>query len=164
MAERSAGILLFRRTCSGPELLLVHPGGPFWKNRDLAAWSIPKGLCDEGEEPLGAAKREFYEETGLAPRGSFISLGTFKQPSGKQLMAWAVEGEFDVASFKSNTFSMEWPPKSGRLQDFPEADRAGWFKPAEAMRKVTRGQLPIVQALLAELDATGRSVDFTGAP
>lgn len=156
MAKRSAGILLYRRTRSGPELLLVHPGGPYWKNKDLGAWSIPKGLCEEGEEPLGAAKREFYEETGLAPHGSFISLGTFKQPSGKQVMAWAVEGAFDIAAFKSNTFSMEWPPKSGRFQDFPEADRACWFKPAEAMRKVTRGQIPIIQAFLAELDATER--------
>jgi predicted NUDIX family NTP pyrophosphohydrolase len=129
MAKRSAGILLFRRRQQVLELLLVHPGGPFWARKDEGSWPIPKGLYEEREHALVAAKREFYEETGCAPDGQFIDLGTFKQPSGKHVTAWALEGEFDLALFKSNTFSMEWPPKSGRLEEFPEADRADWFAP-----------------------------------
>ena len=151
MAKRSAGILLFRRRQQVLELLLVHPGGPFWARKDEGSWSIPKGLYEEGEDALVAAKREFYEETGCAPDGQFIDLGTFKQPSGKHVTAWALEGEFDLALFKSNTFSMEWPPKSGRSEEFPEADRADWFAPQDALRKISKGQVAIIEALLAKL-------------
>jgi predicted NUDIX family NTP pyrophosphohydrolase len=151
MVERSAGILLFRRTGPEPEMLLVHPGGPFWARKDDGAWSIPKGLTDEGEDPLAAARREFKEETGAAIVGDAVDLGTFRQPSGKTVRAFAVEGNFDLDGFRSNLFAMEWPPKSGRTQEFPEADRAGWFGPAEALRKVTKGQVAIVMAFLERL-------------
>jgi predicted NUDIX family NTP pyrophosphohydrolase len=152
MPQRSAGIMLFRRPVSrGLEVLLVHPGGPFWRNKDDGAWSIPKGLYDQDEEPLAAAKREFLEETGCAVDGAFIDLGTFKQASGKIIAAFALEGDFDLASFKCNTFAIEWPPKSGRMQDFPEADRADWFAPDVALRKIAKGQVPILKALLAKL-------------
>ncbi|WP_407148042.1 NUDIX domain-containing protein [Bradyrhizobium sp. ORS 86] len=151
MAKRSAGLLMFRRARGGPEVLLVHHGGPFWAKKDDGAWSIPKGLYEDGEDPLVAAKREFEEETGQRPTGSFIELGVFKQPGGKYVSAWAVEGEFDLAMFKSNTFAMEWPPRSGRLAEFPEADRAGWFPVKDAFRKVTKGQLAILRGLLDRL-------------
>jgi len=148
---RSAGLLMYRRRGSEPEVLLVHPGGPYWSKKDDGAWSIPKGLYDAGEEPLDAAKREFEEETGCRPAGDFVALGAFRQPGGKIISAWAVEGEFDPSLFRSNTFSLEWPPKSGRYQEFPEADRAGWFVPAVAVGKLLRGQIPILRALLAAL-------------
>lgn len=151
MPQRSAGILLFRRTGGEPEVLLVHPGGPFWAKKDEGAWSIPKGLYEADENPLAAAKREFAEETGYMLDGDFIALGPFKQPGGKVVSAWAVEGDFDLAGFRSNSFSMEWPPKSGRRQEFPEADRAAWFLPDEAFRKILKGQAPIVTALLERL-------------
>ena len=151
MPEQSAGILMYRRRQRVPEFLLVHPGGPLWANKDDGAWSIPKGLFESGEDALAAARREFEEETGQRADGEFLKLGRFKQPSGKTILAWAVEGDFDLASFRSNMFSMEWPPRSGRLQQFPEADRAGWFGPLPAVRKVTKGQVAIVEALLAKL-------------
>ncbi|WGS22307.1 MULTISPECIES: NUDIX domain-containing protein [unclassified Bradyrhizobium] len=151
MAKRSAGLLMFRYGGSSPEVLLVHPGGPFWAKKDDGAWSIPKGLYEDGEDPLVAAKREFEEETGQRPAGSFVELGVFKQPGGKQVSAWAFEGEFDLASFKSNSFAMEWPPKSGRLAEFPEADRADWFPVKDAFRKVTGGQVAILKSLLENL-------------
>jgi predicted NUDIX family NTP pyrophosphohydrolase len=151
MPQRSAGILLYRRPGPEPEFLLVHPGGPFWAKKDDGAWSIPKGLYDEGEDALAAAKREFEEETGSVPAGTFIELGAFRLPSSKVLRIWAVEGDFDLATFKSNVFEMEWPPKSGRRQEFPEADRAGWFGPGEALRKITKGQVPVVLTLLEQL-------------
>jgi predicted NUDIX family NTP pyrophosphohydrolase len=151
MVQRSAGLLMFRRAGGRAELLLVHPGGPFWAKKDDGAWSIPKGLFEDGEDALAAAKREFEEETGLLPEGEFIELGEFKQPSGKRISAWAFEGAFDLASFKSNMFTMEWPPKSGRMREFPEADRAGWFGPREALVKVTKGQRPIIEAMFERL-------------
>ncbi len=151
MVQRSAGLLMFRRADESAEVLLVHPGGPFWARKDDGAWSIPKGLFEDGEDALAAAQREFEEETGLSPEGAFIELGVFKQPSGKRISAWAFEGAFDLASFKSNLFTMEWPPKSGRLREFPEADRAGWFGPREALIKITKGQRPIIEALFAKL-------------
>jgi predicted NUDIX family NTP pyrophosphohydrolase len=143
---------MYRMRQSGPELLLVHPGGPFWAKKDDGVWSIPKGLYDD-EDALAAAKREFEEETGCTPQGDFIALGSFAQPGGKIVSAWAFEGEFDLAAFRSNLFAMEWPPKSGRMAQFPEADRAGWFMPAEALRKVVKGQVPIVNTLLMRLGA-----------
>ena len=148
MPKTSAGILLFRRRPRGVEVLLVHPGGPFWAKKDDGAWSIPKGEMESGEDAVVAAKREFEEETGAAIGGALVDLGTFRQPSGKIVAAFASEGDFDPASLQSNLFAMEWPPRSGKTVEFPEADRAGWFGAAEAMRKVTRGQRAIVEALV----------------
>ncbi|MBM3577127.1 MAG: NUDIX domain-containing protein [Alphaproteobacteria bacterium] len=157
MTKRSAGILLFRHIHGLAQVLLIHPGGPYWRRKDEGAWSIPKGLFEEGEEPLSAAKREFLEETGTTPHGVFIELGEFRQPSGKLLIVWALEGDFDLASFKSNTFRMEWPPKSARFEDFPEADRAEWFDAEKAARKITKGQRPILDALFQLLSSTPRA-------
>jgi predicted NUDIX family NTP pyrophosphohydrolase len=151
MRQQSAGILMFRRRSETIEMLLVHPGGPFWARKDDGAWSIPKGLFADDEDALAAARREFEEETGSRPDGAFIELGSFKQPSGKRVHAWAVEGEFDLTSFGSNSFAMEWPPKSGRMQEFPEADRAGWFVAKDALVKITKGQRAIIAALLERL-------------
>ncbi|HLZ01894.1 MAG TPA: NUDIX domain-containing protein [Bradyrhizobium sp.] len=152
MTKQSAGILMYRRRHGMVDLLLVHPGGPYWARKDEGAWSIPKGLFEEGEDALAAARREFAEETGAQAAGPFIELGVFKQPGGKRVFAWAMEGEFDLAAFRSNSFAMEWPPRSGRMQAFPEADRADWFSPEAALVKVTRGQRPIIEALLERLD------------
>jgi predicted NUDIX family NTP pyrophosphohydrolase len=140
MKKTSAGLLMFRRRRGEAEFFLVHPGGPFWKKKDLGAWSIPKGEYTEDEESLEAAKREFEEETGIVPRGDFIALGEIKQPSGKLVTAWAFEGDCSPHEMRSNTFSMEWPPKSGTMQEFPEVDRANWFSLAEARRKILKGQ------------------------
>jgi predicted NUDIX family NTP pyrophosphohydrolase len=148
MPEQSAGILMYRRRGSAVEVLLVHPGGPFWKKKDDGAWTIPKGLQGEGEEALAAARREFEEETGAAPAGEFIPLGEFRQSSAKTVSVWAVEGDFDVTKLKSNTFTLEWPPRSGRSQEFPEIDRAAWFSPGEARRKILKGQWPVLEALM----------------
>lgn len=148
MAKISAGILLFRKRPAAVQVLLVHPGGPFWARRDAGAWSIPKGLADDGEDRLAAAKREFLEETGMAIDGEFFDLGAHKQPGGgKTIVAWAHEGDFDPASLKSNAFSIEWPPRSGRTAEFPEVDKAAWYSLDEALEKATRGQRPIVVAL-----------------
>jgi predicted NUDIX family NTP pyrophosphohydrolase len=147
MPKLSAGILLFRRRPAGIQVMLVHPGGPFWAKKDAGAWSIPKGLADEGEDLLAAAKREFLEETGAAVNGQFLDLGAHKQPSGKTIVAWAHEGDFDPASLKSNTFAIEWPPRSGRMAEFPEVDRAAWYSMDEALMKVNMGQRPIIAAL-----------------
>lgn len=150
--QRSAGLVLFRRRAGGsPEFFLVHPGGPFWKNKDEGAWSIPKGLMEADENPLAAAQREFEEETGFPVTGPFIALGGFKQPGGKIVHAWATEGDADPAAVRSNLFEMEWPPRSGRRASFPEIDRAAWFDPETARRKILKGQRPIVEALLAAL-------------
>jgi predicted NUDIX family NTP pyrophosphohydrolase len=151
--KRSAGLMLYRRRQALIEVLLAHPGGPFWMKKDDGVWSIPKGLYEEGEDALAAARREFAEETGLAlaESGETLLLGNFKQPGGKLVTAYAVEGEFDPKGLKSNLFSIEWPPRSGRMQEFPEIDRAGWFEPQEARRKLLRGQVPILEALLALL-------------
>jgi predicted NUDIX family NTP pyrophosphohydrolase len=153
MAKQSAGILLYRRTQSGPEVLLVHPGGPFWAKRDEGAWSIPKGLCEPGEDPLLAARREFAEETGFAPQGEPIALGTFRQSPGKDITIWALEGDFEPAQLQSNSFRMEWPPQSGRFEEFPEVDRAAWMAPEEALKKIVKGQAPVLAALMRRLEA-----------
>jgi predicted NUDIX family NTP pyrophosphohydrolase len=147
MPKLSAGILLFRRGPAGLEVMLVHPGGPFWAKKDEGAWSIPKGLAEEGEDLLAAAKREFREETGMPVGGAFLDLGAHKQASGKTIVAWACEGEFDPASLKSNTFALEWPPRSGRMAEFPEVDRAAWYSIDEALVKINKGQIPIIAAL-----------------
>ncbi len=159
MARISAGILLFRRRPMGVEVLLVHPGGPFWARKDAGAWSIPKGLVEEGEELLAAAKREFLEETGSPVDGAFVDLGRFRQPGGKTIVAFACEGEFDPGSVKSNMFSMEWPPHSGRTAEFPEVDKAGWFSLAGASEKATNGQKPIIAALAKRLGVKSTEVE-----
>lgn len=151
MAPRSAGIMLHRAGVCGPEVFLIHPGGPFWARKDDGAWSIPKGLCDPGEDPAAAAKREFAEEVGGVPPGDPRRLGDFRQPGGKIVIAFALEGNFDPETLRSNEFSMEWPPRSGRTKSFPEVDRAGWFSSDAAREKLLAGQRPILDALLAEL-------------
>jgi predicted NUDIX family NTP pyrophosphohydrolase len=140
----SAGILMYRDRPSGREFLLVHPGGPFWVKKDEGVWSIPKGEFTDGEDPLDAARREFEEELGTAVVGDFMQLTPIKQKSGKVVHAWAVRGDFDVASVKSNLFSMEWPPKSGRQQEFPEVDRAEWFDLETARKKILAAQVELV--------------------
>ena len=149
MPKQAAGILLYRRGANGLEVLLAHPGGPLWARKDAGAWTLPKGQFTEGELPLDAAKREFEEEMGTAPTGVFEALGTVKQPSGKIIHAWAAESDFDVSTVKSNLFTMEWPPRSGRSGDFPEVDRAGWFSIEEARHKIIKGQAPFIERLLA---------------
>ena len=131
--------------------MLVHPVVPFWARKDEGAWSIPKGLADEGEDLLAAARREFLEETGATIGGAFMDLGTHKQPGGKMIVAFGAEGDFDAASQSSNMFSMEWPPRSGKTAEFPEVDKAGWFDLDEALAKVTKGQRPIISALADKL-------------
>ena len=140
MAKKSAGLLMFRRRSSTVELLLVHPGGPFWAKKDVGSWSIPKGEYEEPEDPLETAKREFGEETGFQSREPFLALGTLKQPSGKLITAWAFEGDCDPRMLVSNRFELEWPRKSGKMQSFPEIDRAEWFDTAEARRRIIPGQ------------------------
>jgi predicted NUDIX family NTP pyrophosphohydrolase len=147
MAKISAGLLLYREQRGPIEVFLVHPGGPFWANKDDGAWSIPKGLVGEGEDGLAAARREFLEETGCAVAGDFRALAPLKQASGKTVYAWAVRGDCDPAGVRSNTFEMEWPPKSGRTQSFLEVDRAAWFDLATAMRKILRGQVGFLEQL-----------------
>jgi len=147
MPKRSAGLLLYRLTGGEVEVFLVHPGGPYWAKKNKGAWSIPKGEIDEGEDPLSAARREFKEETGVWPEGEAIPLGTVRQPGGKLVTAFAVEGDLDADTIRSNTFTMEWPPRSGRMRAFPEVDRAGWFGKEEAERKILKGQRAILDAL-----------------
>lgn len=151
MPQRSAGILLYRGAPKALEVFLVHPGGPFWAKKDDGAWSIPKGLVDQGEELEAAARREFEEETGVRITAALTELGAFRQPSGKIVIAFAAEGDCDAAAIRSNEFEMEWPPKSGRMGRFPEVDRAGWFSPEVALVKILKGQQPIVQVLTQRL-------------
>jgi predicted NUDIX family NTP pyrophosphohydrolase len=153
--KRSAGILLYRRGHGGQlEVFLVHPGGPFWAKKDDAVWSIPKGEYEGDADALDAAKREFTEETSFSIAGTFIPLTPVRQPSGKLISVWAVSGDVDAAKLRSNLFSMEWPPKSGRQQEFPEVDRGGWFDLQSARRKLAPGQVPFLsqlESILAEL-------------
>lgn len=151
MPEVSAGILLYRNAPAGHEVFLVHPGGPFWAKKDEAGWSIPKGLIDPGEDPEAAARREFREEVGAVPPGALTALPELRISSGKLLRAYALEGEFDPATIVSNTFEMEWPPRSGRRQSFPEVDRAAWFGLDVAEVKLHVGQRPLIGALLRHL-------------
>ena len=148
MGKLSAGILLYRRRDEHIEVFLVHPGGPFWAKKDLGAWSIPKGEYSEGDDPLATAIREFAEETGTHPRGEFRPLGELTQPGRKIVTAFALEGEFDPAMLKSNTFELEWPPKSGRKATFPEVDRAQWFSLEMARAKILSGQREFITRLL----------------
>lgn len=147
----SAGLLLFRRTHGALEVFLAHPGGPFWKNRDAGAWTIPKGEVDEGEEPLATARRELEEETGLTPEGPFIELGTVRQKAGKTVHAWACEGDADPETVQSNVMRTEWPRGSGKWLTFPEVDRCAWFDPATAREKINPAQVELIDHLEAHL-------------
>jgi predicted NUDIX family NTP pyrophosphohydrolase len=152
MPVRSAGILLFRRRAGDVEVLLVHPGGPYWARKDEGAWSIPKGEHADGEDALACARREFEEETGSAPPvDALVALGEVRQRSGKRVSAWAAEGDLDPATVSSNTFTAEWPPRSGRMQEFPEVDRAGWFAPEAARAALVPAQAAFVDRLLEHL-------------
>jgi predicted NUDIX family NTP pyrophosphohydrolase len=160
--RHSAGLLLHRRGPSGLEVFLVHPGGPFWARKDAGAWSIPKGEFAPGEDPLATARREFHEETGFEPPPEpLVALGAARQAGGKTVHAWAAAGDVDAAAAKSNTFEIEWPPRSGRMQEFPEVDRAAWFGLDEARRRILPGQLPFLerleQAASGPADDAGRS-------
>lgn len=148
MAKRSAGLLLFRESAGGVEVLLAHPGGPYWARKDVGAWSIPKGEVGEGETPLAAAKREFREETGFEIHGSAIDLGRIRQTGGKEVFAWAVCHDLDPGAFLSNRFTLEWPPGSGRRQEFPEIDRLEWFSTEVARTKILRGQAALLDRLM----------------
>jgi predicted NUDIX family NTP pyrophosphohydrolase len=149
MAKKtSAGILLHRRRGAEVEVFLVHPGGPFWAKKDRGAWSLPKGEVEEGEDPRDAAMREFREETGFEVAGELRPLGALRQPGGKTILAWAAEGDCDPAELRSGLFSMEWPPRSGKRQEFPEVDRGAWFTLAEARQRIVAGQAPFLDALI----------------
>ena len=152
--KKSAGLLLYRENSGGLEVLLVHPGGPFWQKKDDGSWTVPKGEFDDNEDPLQAAKREFEEETGAAPPdGEYLPLKPIKQPSGKTVYAWAINGDFDPAKLRSNMFPMEWPPNTGKLQQFPEIDRAAWLRPEIAKRMITKGQVPLIDQLITIVNA-----------
>ena len=149
--EISAGILAFRRTGRRLEVLLGHPGGPYWRKRDEGAWSIPKGVV-VSDDLLACARREFNEETGLTADGEFVALAPVKQKSGKTVHAFALEADFDLSGVTSNSFEMEWPPRSGRMQSFPEVDRVAWFDLSTARRKILPGQLPFIDELVERLE------------
>jgi predicted NUDIX family NTP pyrophosphohydrolase len=152
--KRSAGLLLYRRSRGGGvEVMAVHMGGPFWARKDEGAWSIPKGEHEPGEDSLTVARREFAEEIGQeVPSGPMVELGEVRQSGGKVVTAWALEADIDVTRIESNTFEIEWPPRSGRMQEFPEADRAEWFDIETARRKLVKGQVPLLDALLERID------------
>jgi len=153
MPKTSAGILLYRFREKKLEVFLVHPGGPFWTKKDLGAWSIPKGQFEADEDPLQAARREFQEETGQTVTGEFRELSPVIQSGGKIVQAWAAEGNCDEKNIHSNTFSIEWPPGSGKLKEFPEIDRAGWFDILTAREKILKGQLQLVEELVSILNS-----------
>jgi predicted NUDIX family NTP pyrophosphohydrolase len=154
MPVRSAGILLYRRGAAGPEVLLVHPGGPFWARKDEGAWSIPKGETADGESAVDCARREFAEETGSTlSLDDLVELGEVRQRSGKRVSAWAAEGDLDPESVRSNTFELEWPPRSGRTETFPEVDRAAWFALDEAARRLLPAQVDFLDRLREHLDS-----------
>jgi len=147
MPRQSAGLLMYRRRKGVVQILLIHPGGPFWANKDAGAWSIPKGEFSGDENALTAARREFEEETGFLPAGRFVQLTPVKQPSGKVIHAWALEGDLDATAIRSNTFTLEWPPQSGVHQEFPEVDRAAWFTIEAAKEKIIKGQTDFIDEL-----------------
>ena len=158
MSKLSAGILLFKMTADNIRVLIAHPGGPFWTKKDLGAWSVPKGEYADGEDPHEAALREFLEELGSpAPAGRSIDLGEIKQSSGKRIRVWAVEGDLDPSSIVSNTFEIEWPPRSGKRAEFPEVDRAAWEAVANARLKLVKGQVAFLDRLMESLRSTGES-------
>jgi predicted NUDIX family NTP pyrophosphohydrolase len=154
MPKRSAGLLMYRRRISGPEVFLVHPGGPFFAKKDLGAWTLPKGEYLEHVQPLEAAKREFQEETGFPVPETFVDLGSIKQAGGKIVSAWAFEGDCDPAKMISNPCEVEWPPRSGRLIEVPEADRGAWFSIDEAKERIKSTQIPLLDRLMMALNLT----------
>jgi predicted NUDIX family NTP pyrophosphohydrolase len=154
LPKQAAGILLYRQSPRGLEVLLAHPGGPLWARKDLGAWTIPKGQLGSDEGTLDAAKREFEEEMGSPARGDFVGLGSIRQPSGKIVHAFTAESDFDVAKVKSNLFTLEWPPRSGKQGQFPEVDRAAWFSIEEARQRILKGQEPFLDRLLSLLKST----------
>jgi predicted NUDIX family NTP pyrophosphohydrolase len=158
MPKLSAGVLVYRARDGVVEVLIAHPGGPFWARKDDGAWSIPKGEYADGEDPWAAAQREFFEELALpVPGGPRIDFGALKQPSGKVVTAFAVEGDLDVTDARSNTFQIEWPRGSGKVREFPEVDRVGWFAVAQARTKLLKGQLPFLDRLMAQPALAGLS-------
>lgn len=160
MPKPSAGILMYRFVHGQLQVLLVHPGGPFWRSRDLGSWSIPKGEYEPPEDPLTAAIREFEEETGTAPSGEFVALTPLRQPSTKTISAWALQGDLDPSSLRSNTFTAEWPPRSGKTQEFPEVDRAEWFDIGDAENRILKGQLPFLHELVRILGPDASASPF----
>ncbi len=154
MAKKSAGILMYRFRQGQIEFLLVHPGGPFWAKKDAGAWSIPKGEFDN-DDAMETAKREFLEETGTPVDGEMMALAPQKQHSGKIVYAWALEGNLEASKITSNTFELEWPPKSGQKQAFPEVDRAEWFSPGQAVKKINPGQVPFISEIMEKLGLHG---------
>lgn len=158
MAKKSAGLIMYRIRDRQLEILLVHPGGPFWARKDLGSWSIPKGEYSGDEDPLEVAKREFFEETGFEAQGDFRELASIRQPGGKVVRAWAFQGDCDASALRSNLFSMEWPPGSGKQAEFPEVDRAEWFGIDLCRQKILKGQIGLIDQLCALL---GRSCSET---
>lgn len=157
-ARKSAGLLAYRLRSTGPEFLLVHPGGPFWARRDLGAWSIPKGLIDDGEDELAAAVREFTEEIGIPVQGRFVRLADRRQKGGKLVLCWMVEADLDLSAFCSNTFEMEWPPRSGRTIQAPECDRAEYVPADKAVEKILAAQAGFIEEAAARI--AGKSVRY----
>jgi predicted NUDIX family NTP pyrophosphohydrolase len=155
VAKRSAGLLLYKLIAGELHVFLVHPGGPFWARKDDGAWSIPKGEIDDGEDPLAAALREFREETGQSPTGTPVPLEPVRQAGGKTVLAWAMAADADADNVHSQTFSLEWPPRSGQMREFPEIDRAAWFDIETARQKVLKGQLGLLTQLCALCDPPG---------
>jgi predicted NUDIX family NTP pyrophosphohydrolase len=151
LAKQSAGLLLYRTINLLTEVLLVHPGGPFFRNKDIGVWSIPKGEFTDGEDPLAAAHREVSEELGISPSGEIIELTPVFQKNGKKVLAWAIESDFDPSAIVSNTFAIEWPPRSGKTCEFPEVDRAGWFSAAEAKIRIIGAQAALIDELMSRL-------------
>ncbi len=157
--KKSAGLIMFRYSDGKLEVLLVHPGGPFWAKKDEGAWSIPKGEYEEHESPFEVARREFTEETGFAAEAdTYIPLDPLRQPSRKLISAWAFQGDCDPVAITSNTFTMEWPPRSGKQCEFPEVDRGGWFAIEEAMKKITKGQLGFLEQLCRKLEYLSKTL------
>jgi predicted NUDIX family NTP pyrophosphohydrolase len=153
MGKINAGLVMYRISGRQLEVLLVHPGGPFWSKKDAGAWVIPKGEINPGEDQLAAAKREFEEETGFNPEGNFLLLGSVKHKSGKNVVAWAFEGDCDPGAINSNTFRLEWPPKSGNTREFPEVDRAGFFTVEQAREKILAAEFGLIERLKEMLDS-----------
>ena len=162
MHKLSAGLLMYRKRSDTLEMFLVHPGGPFWQKKDLAAWSIPKGEYSEGDDPFSTALREFEEETSIRPGGIFIPLGEIRQPSGKLVTAWAFEGDCDPSNVKSNSFSMEWPKGSGVVREFPEIDRGEWFNLENSKAKILKGQLGFIDRLAQKVEGRLEPSQNTG--
>jgi predicted NUDIX family NTP pyrophosphohydrolase len=154
--KKSAGLLLYRKVDRSMEVFLVHPGGPFWAKKDDGAWSIPKGEIGDGEEALEAAKREFREETGFELQGRFEAMEPVKQTSGKIVYAWSIEGHVEASALSSNHFSIEWPPRSGNMKEFPEVDRGAWFAIEAAQKKIVKGQAPLLKRLEERLRREGQ--------